>query len=115
MRRRPGITVLVPTSPIPSHPSTAILDACLAAVRAQLPDAQIVIAADGYHDGACSLAAYGEYVAQIERRVLAQRDRLEEIDPRLRILRSFEWLHEANLTRLALTARRDRSRPIPRA
>lgn len=44
---RGPITVLVPTSPIPSHPSTDVLDATLASIRDQLPDARIVIMADG--------------------------------------------------------------------
>lgn len=41
------ITVVVPTSPIPSHPSTEVIDATIASVRAQLPDAEILVMADG--------------------------------------------------------------------
>lgn len=44
---RSPITVLVSTSPIPSHPSTAIIDETIASVRAQLPDAEIILMCDG--------------------------------------------------------------------
>jgi hypothetical protein len=41
------ITVLVPTSPIKSHPSTAIIEKCIESVRLHLPTAKIIIMADG--------------------------------------------------------------------
>lgn len=41
------ITVIIPTSPIPSHPSTAILEETIATVRGQLPHAEIIIGFDG--------------------------------------------------------------------
>lgn len=41
------ITVLVPVSPLPSHPSLDVLDATLTSVRSYLPAAHIVIMADG--------------------------------------------------------------------
>lgn len=41
------ITVVIPTSPIPSHPSTRIIDEAIVSVRTQLPDAPIIITADG--------------------------------------------------------------------
>lgn len=41
------LTVVVPTSVIPSHPSTAILEETIDAVRAQLPTAEIIITFDG--------------------------------------------------------------------
>jgi len=43
----PRVTVLVPTSPIPSHPSTSILEETVASIRAQLPDSDIIVMADG--------------------------------------------------------------------
>ena len=42
------LTVLIPTSPIPSHPSTAILDETIANIR-KYTDAEIVIMFDGIH------------------------------------------------------------------
>lgn len=41
------ITVLVTCSPIPSHPSTEILQETIDSIRAQLPDAEIVLTFDG--------------------------------------------------------------------
>jgi hypothetical protein len=43
------VTVLVPTSPIPAHPDTAIIDEVINSIRAQpaLRDAEIIIMADG--------------------------------------------------------------------
>lgn len=41
------LTVLVTTSPIPSHPSTAIIEETVASVRDQLGDCEIVIVCDG--------------------------------------------------------------------
>ena len=44
---RNHITVLVVTSPIKSHPSTAIIDQCIADIRQQLPDCEVIIGMDG--------------------------------------------------------------------
>ncbi len=41
------ITVVIPTSPIPSHPSTEVIEQTVASVRAQLPRADILITCDG--------------------------------------------------------------------
>lgn len=41
------LTILIPTSPIPSHPSTAILDETIASVRFHHPDADILVMCDG--------------------------------------------------------------------
>jgi hypothetical protein len=45
--QRDQITVMIPTSPIPSHPSTEIIEETIASVRAQLPDCEIIIMMDG--------------------------------------------------------------------
>ncbi len=42
------LTVLIPTSPIPSHPSTAILDETISNIR-KYTDARIIIMFDGIH------------------------------------------------------------------
>lgn len=44
-----NITVLIPTSPIPSHPSTAILDETIANIR-KYTNAEILIMFDGVHE-----------------------------------------------------------------
>jgi len=41
------ITVIIPTSPIPSHPSTSLIELAIASIRKQLPDCLIMIQADG--------------------------------------------------------------------
>lgn len=60
------ITVVIPTSPLKSHPSTAIIDRAVASVRAQLPNAPIILTADGLrpqHDARSAVyAAYKERV-----------------------------------------------------
>lgn len=44
----PGtVTVLIPTSPIPSHPETWTIEATVASVQHHLPDARIVVMIDG--------------------------------------------------------------------
>jgi hypothetical protein len=42
-----NITVVIPTSPIPSHPSTHIINAVLNTIRESIPDVPIIITADG--------------------------------------------------------------------
>ena len=42
------LTVIIPTSPIPSHPSTEILDETIKNIR-NFTDAQIIICFDGVH------------------------------------------------------------------
>lgn len=41
------ITVLIPVSPIPTHPSTEVLDETIASVRERLPTSEIIIMFDG--------------------------------------------------------------------
>jgi len=41
------ITVLIPVSPIPSMPSTEVIDQTVASVRQRLPDSEIIIMFDG--------------------------------------------------------------------
>lgn len=41
------LTVVVPVSPIPSHPDTKVLDETLDSIRHHLPDAEIVLTFDG--------------------------------------------------------------------
>lgn len=41
------ITVLVPTSPIPSHPDLGIIDETIQSIRDRLPDSEIIVMVDG--------------------------------------------------------------------
>lgn len=44
------ISVVIPVSPIKSHPSTEILEKCVASIKHHLPDAQIFITFDGVRE-----------------------------------------------------------------
>lgn len=44
-----NLTILIPTSPIPSHPSTAILDETISNIR-KYTDAKIILMIDGVHE-----------------------------------------------------------------
>lgn len=56
------ITILMPSSPAPIHPSTEHIEACIRDTRAQLPDAQIFILLDGVRPEQEHLRAnYEEY------------------------------------------------------
>lgn len=41
-----GITVIIPVAPIPSNPSTEVLDQTLASIRERLPDSEIILLFD---------------------------------------------------------------------
>lgn len=41
------VTILIPTSPIPSHPSTTIIDETIAGIRHYFPTARIIVMCDG--------------------------------------------------------------------
>jgi len=60
------ITVLVPTSPIKSHPSTAIIQKAIASVQKHLPDAEIRIMIDGIRDEQKEyLERYVDYIGRL--------------------------------------------------
>lgn len=44
------VTVLIPTSPIPSHPSTSVIETTIQSVRERLPNAEIIIMLDGVRE-----------------------------------------------------------------
>lgn len=91
------ITVLMPTSPMPSCPSTAIIEETIASVRAQpdLAGAEIVVMIDGVRaEQAHRATDYAEYV----RRLLRLTNRWPNVVPML----ASAHLHQANLTREAL-------------
>lgn len=47
LKKDSTITVLMPTSAIPSHPSTEMIDKTIASVRERLPNSEIIIMIDG--------------------------------------------------------------------
>lgn len=61
-------TVIVTTSPIPSHPDTAIIEETVESVRWHLPDAEVLIAVDGVRAEQEHLRpAYDEYLRRLLR------------------------------------------------
>src|SRR6478609_4270132 len=59
------ITVIIPTSPIPSHPSTAIMDETISNIR-KYTDAKIIIMCDGVHSSLKHRKAdYQKYIESI--------------------------------------------------
>lgn len=64
-----NITVLIPTSPIPSHPSTAILDETIANIR-KYTNAKIIIMFDGVHKSLVNREIeYGMYKSYVEQNI----------------------------------------------
>lgn len=60
------ITVLIPTSPTPNNPDFSHLSTTIAAVRANLPDSEILLMIDGLHAAQSHLADnYHEYVRRV--------------------------------------------------
>jgi hypothetical protein len=62
------ITVLVTTSYIPSHPSTALMERCYKGIRAVLPEAPIIIGCDGVNSSLSESEAhdYREYLGYLK-------------------------------------------------
>lgn len=57
------ITVVIPTSPIPSHPDTAVLEETLASARHHVHDAEIIVTFDGVRAEQGDQAVdYAEYI-----------------------------------------------------
>ena len=90
------ITILIPTSPIPSHPSTSILDETIANVR-KLTDAKIIIMFDGVAEKLRHREAdYINYFTEVMKKC-----RLGDYGD-CDTLSSDEHIHQAIMTRYAL-------------
>jgi hypothetical protein len=90
------VTVILTTSPVPLHPSMADLDTVISAIRHQLPEAEIVIAADGVRpEQEDARADYDEYVRRV---CWLANFEWPNVVPFL----ADEWLGQAELTRRAL-------------
>lgn len=60
------LTVVIPTSVIPSHPDTSIIEQTIHDVRAQLPSAEIILTFDGVRDQQKDRQAdYDEYIHRV--------------------------------------------------
>lgn len=90
------VTVIIPTSPIPTHPDTAVIEATVASVRDQLPRAEIIIAIDGVRPEQAN--RQGDYDEYVRRLLWLTNHHWHNVVPLL----ADEWLHQANLTRHAL-------------
>lgn len=91
------ITVLVPTSPILSHPDTRIIDETIASIRAHLPTSEIIIMIDGIRE---EQVHYKKNYEEYTRRLLWKtNNEWENITPLL----FEEHTHQAGMTRKALT------------
>lgn len=90
------ITILIPTSPIPSHPSTAILDETIANCR-KLTDTQIIIMFDGIAEKLKHRKdAYIEYFTEVMKKC-----RLGKYGDCVTVS-SDEHIHQAIMTRFVL-------------
>lgn len=90
------ITVIMSTSPIPTHPSTHIIEETLASVTDRLPDAEILIMIDGIHpDHEHQRTQYERYIE----RLLHLTNRLPHATPIL----FDDHEHQARMTRHTLT------------
>lgn len=60
------LTVLIPTSPIPCHPETDLIEATIESIRRHLPDVEIIILCDGVRPEMSNRREqYGEYVRRL--------------------------------------------------
>lgn len=87
-----GITVVITTSPSPLHPDTSILEETIDSVRAHLPDAWVVIAADGLR---VEQERFATPYAQYLRRVAWKANNVWD---RVHLHYTGEWLHQAGTT-----------------
>lgn len=61
-----NVTVLIPTSPIPSHPDTGVIEQTVASVRHHLPDAELIVMCDGVRpEMEYRRANYDEYTRRL--------------------------------------------------
>lgn len=90
------ITVVVTTSPVPSHPSTDHIEQTIASIRESLPTAEIVVVADGVRpEQADRTEAYETYLSRLLWLCNFQWSNVVPV-----VLP--EWGHQANATRAAM-------------
>jgi len=91
-----NITVVIPTSVIPSHPSSHVIEETVASIRANLPHAEILILCDGVRDE--QAAKQDRYDHYLRRLVWLCANRWNNVTPM--IMRDHQ--HQGNLMRRAL-------------
>jgi len=65
------VTCVIPTSPVPSHPSTTIIEKTIQSIRFHLPESRIIVMADGVRPQVeHRRAQYEEYKNQLSKRLL---------------------------------------------
>lgn len=90
-----NLTVLIPTSPIPSHPSTAILDETIANIR-KYTDARIIIMFDGIHQSLESRREqYKEYYDNVVSKSKSYGD--------VQLVKFPSHLHQSGMTKYVLS------------
>lgn len=94
------ITVIIPTSPIAMHPDTSIIHDTIQSIRAQLPDAEIIIGMDPPRPELVD--KYGDTWRQYVDRVVWYSNHHAEWRNTLPVIAP-EWEHQANITRRMLT------------
>ena len=83
------ITVIIPSSPIPSHPSTRIIEETIASVRYHLPTAPIIVMQDGVRkEQEDRIPVYTEYIENLKKLEL----------PNLRISQFEQFTQQAAMT-----------------
>ncbi len=91
-----AITVIVTTSPVTMHPRTDDIECTIDSVRAHLPDAEVIVVADGVRPEQEHLRArYAEY---LHRLCWVTNFHYRNVVP----LVLDEWVHQANAVRAAL-------------
>lgn len=89
-------TVLIPTSPIPSHPDTWIIEQTVATVRHHIPDAEILVMCDGVRrEQEHYRPAYEEYIRRVSWLAAHEWGRCT-------LIVHDQHQHQANMTRHAL-------------
>ena len=69
------VTILIPTSPIPSHPSTALIDETIAGLRNYFPTAKIIVMCDGVRASVeHRRGQYGEYLRNLHKKYVQSID-----------------------------------------
>jgi hypothetical protein len=91
------LTILIPTSPIPRHPATDLIEECVNAIRFYFPAARAIIMADGVRPQVeHRRGQYEEYKKRLSARI-----REGALGP-TELLEFPEYSQQANMTRLAL-------------
>jgi len=99
------VTVLIPTSVIPSHPSTSIIEETLQSIAWHLPKSRMIILADGLRDEQKDAAPrYSTYLYKLNQLLLSEWRSTKEGDTFSR--RIYEWnrhTHQVGMLRDVLS------------